>query len=67
MTCVAGLGMVAGIVFITNAEKIKDEYNTVKDELNINMHYIFQYGWAFSLNWAGVAAAILKSHTPLER
>ena len=48
MACAAGLGMVAGIVFITNAERIKDEYNTVKDELNVNMHYDFQYGGAFS-------------------
>ena len=59
MVFVAGLGVVAGIVFVINIELWKDDMLTMMDQKYIS--YGFKYSWAFFLHWAGTSIAILTS------
>ena len=59
MVFVAGLGVVAGIVFVINIELWKDDMSTMMDQKYIS--YGFKYSWAFFLHWAGTSIAILTS------
>uniref|UniRef100_A0A7M5WYE1 Uncharacterized protein n=1 Tax=Clytia hemisphaerica TaxID=252671 RepID=A0A7M5WYE1_9CNID len=55
MAFVAGLGVVAGIVFMINIGRFKDDMRVLKEIETLN--YNFQYGRSYYLNWVGVAGA----------